>query len=134
MNLRTVSKWVLVAGILCIWLVKLVVRPLLPLGEVTGFLMGVAPNFIGAFLVPFAAYWLYTHPRFFNGRLLRFSFCSDPRYVCSFGFVLGAVNEYLQLLPIFGRTFDYNDLFSTILGLILANFCFSSLQRRWSSL
>ena len=133
MNLRLLSKRVVIVGILCIWLVKLVIRPYADLTETVRYGMGIAPNLIGSFLVPFAAYWLYTHPLLLNGRLMRFPFCSDPRFVCLFGFALGIINEYLQLIPVFGRTFDYNDIAFSSLGLVLSYYCFSSLLRRWSA-
>lgn len=119
-----------VAGTLVIWMIKLFIRPYGPWDEAGTFFLGVAPNFLGAFLVPFAAYWLYTHPMFFNGRLLRFPFCSDTRIVCLFGFFLALVNEYLQLIPVFGRTFDYYDLAFTVAGLLIAYYAFGAIYRR----
>ena len=129
MELRTKCKWMVIAGTLIIWTIKLLVRPYVQGHSAPVFFLGVAPNFLGAFLVPFAAHWLYTHPAFFNGRLLRFHFCSDVRIVCIFGFLLAVVNEYLQLIPIFGRTFDYYDLAFTVLGLLLAYAVFSLIRR-----
>ena len=96
------------------------------------FMAGIAPNLIGSFLVPFAAYWLYTHPRFFNGQLLRFYFFSDNRIVCLTGFVLALVNEYIQLIPVFGRTFDYYDILFSALGLLLAFYSFCFVKKRES--
>jgi glycopeptide antibiotics resistance protein len=123
-----------VAGTLFIWAIKFFIRPYLHPAGVPGFLCGVAPNGIGSFLVPFAAYWLYTHPRFFNGRLLRFTFFSDVRLVCLFGFGLGVVNEYLQLVPVFGRTFDVFDILSSAVGLLLSCALFTTMQRRYAVL
>ena len=130
MQLRTNCKNLVVAGTLLIWTIKFFLRPYFhPTGSL-GFLAGIAPNLLGSFLVPFGAYWLYTHPLFFNGRLLRFSFFSDVRIVCVFGFCLLVINEYLQLIPVFGRTFDYYDIVSSAAGLAVSGYCFSLLQRR----
>src|SRR5215208_2304440 len=101
MALRIYSKWLVIAGTLTIWIVKFFVRPYIHLDAPLKFITGVSPNLLGSFLLPFAAYWLYTHPQFFNGRLLRFNFFSDTRIVCLFGFLLVGINEYLQLIPFF---------------------------------
>lgn len=134
MELRDISKRLLIVGIMVIWIIKLVIRPFFDMQEGLNFISGVAPNLIGSFLVPFGAFWLYTHPGFFNGRLLRFSFCSDPRIVCFFGFTLIVINEYLQLLPLFGRTFDYFDIVFSAIGLFLSYYTFTLLQRKFSPL
>lgn len=94
------------------------------------FIAGVAPNFIGAFLIPFAAYWLYTHVHFLNGCLMRFNFFSNTKIVCLFGFSLAVINEYLQLIPFFGRTFDYFDILFSAAGLYLSYYVFEALQKR----
>lgn len=134
MQLRTNCRNMVVAGFILIWLIKLVIRPYV---HVTGFsklLLGIAPNLLGAYLIPFGAYWLYTHPRFFNGRLLRFSFFSETRFVCLFGFSLALSNEYLQLIPVFGRTFDLLDILFSGVGLITAYYSFIALQRKYAVL
>jgi hypothetical protein len=119
-----------IAGTLVIWTIKFLIRPYFEGGAVPEFLLGIAPNLIGSFLIPFGAYWLYTHPQFLNGQLLRFSFFSDSRIVCVFGFTLLVINEYLQLIPVFGRTFDYYDLAFSALGLTASYYGFSALQRK----
>lgn len=130
MQLRNYCKWVVITGTVFICIIKFAVRPFLHLDPSLKFIAGVAPNFIGAFLIPFGAYWLYTHSQFFNGRLMRFDFFSDTRIVCLFGFSLSVINEYLQLIPVFGRTFDYFDILFSALGLIGSYYGFSGLQRR----
>lgn len=129
MQLRTYCKAIVIAGILFIWSIKFGVRPYLHPEGTLKFMTGVAPNFAGAFLVPFAAYWLYTHADFFNGCLMRFVFFSDTRIVCLFGFLLAVINEYVQLVPIFGRTFDYFDILFSGIGLVFSYCTFSLLQQ-----
>jgi hypothetical protein len=119
-----------IVGTLLIWMIKLVIRPYVHLDASLLFICGVAPNFIGAFLVPFGAYWLYTHSLFFNGSLMRFDFFSDARIVCLFGFSLAVINEYLQLVPMFGRTFDYFDILFSAVGLIFSYYSFTVIQRK----
>lgn len=130
MQLRTYCRLLVIAGTLVIWTIKFLIRPYFEGSAGVEFMLGVAPNLAGSFLIPFGAYWLYTHPRFFNGQLLRFSFFSDSRIVCLFGFTLLVINEYLQLIPVFGRTFDYYDLAFSAIGLTTSHYFFSFLQRR----
>jgi hypothetical protein len=118
-----------IVGTLLIWMIKLVIRPYVHLDASLHFISGVAPNFIGAFLIPFGAYWLYTHSLFFNGSLMRFDFFSDARIVCLFGFSLAVINEYIQLVPMFGRTFDYFDILFSAVGLIFSYYSFTAIQR-----
>ncbi len=133
MEFRKLSKRIIIIGVLIIWFIKFIVRPYVPMEGFLQFTAGIAPNLLGSLLVPFAAYWLYTHPGFFNGRLLRFYFFSDTRIVCLTGFSLALVNEYLQLIPFFGRTFDYYDLVFSAVGLTLSFYSFSFLQKRLSA-
>jgi hypothetical protein len=133
MELRNLSAKLVIAGTIFIWIIKLVFRPYFDVGETWTFIFGIAPNLIGSFLVPFGAYWLYTHPRFFNGQLLRFNFFSDNRLVCLTGFTLVVINEYLQRLPVFGRTFDYYDLIFSVPGFVISFYSFGFLQRRLSA-
>ena len=130
MVLRAHSKRIVITGILVIWIVKFFIRPYLQLDETTRFIAGIAPNLIGSFVVPFAAYWLLTHADFFNGSLLRFPFFSDMRILCLLSFFLVTINEYLQLVPFFGRTFDYFDIAFSAVGFVLSYYSFNSLQRR----
>lgn len=134
MQLRTTCRNTVISGTLLIWIIKFFVRPYLHPSGAAGFFCGVAPNLLGSFLVPFAAHWLYTHPRLFNGRLLRFAFFADVRLICLLGFALGLVNEYLQLIPLFGRTFDPFDILFSALGLVIACASFTVIQRRYAVL
>ena len=130
MQLRNFCKWMVVAGITMIWIIKFGIRPYVHLETPLKFMAEVVPNFFGAFLIPFAAYWLYTHTYFFNGSLMRFHFFSDTRIVCLFGFSLAVINEYLQLIPVFGRTFDAFDILFSAAGLVLSYYFFTSLQKK----
>ena len=130
MEIRVQSKRITITGILIIWMVKFFIRPYLHLDDTSRFIAGIAPNLFGSFILPFAAYWILTHPEFINGSLLRYPFFSDMRMLCLFGFFLVTINEYLQLIPFFGRTFDYFDITFSVVGLVLSYFSFNSLQRR----
>ena len=130
MQLRNYCKWMVIIGTLLIWIIKFGIRPYVHLDPSVKFIAGIAPNFFAAFLIPFAAYWLYTHSRFFNGSLMRFDFFSDTKIVCLFGFSLAVINEYLQLIPFFKRTFDYYDMLFSAFGLLIACYHFTALQRR----
>ena len=130
MFLKNWSKYLLIAGILLIWSTKLLIRPYVRIDATFSFLMGVAPNLLGSLLVLFGAYWLFSHPHILGGRLQRVSLFSDMRIVCLTGFLLGVINEYLQRITFFGRTFDYYDILFSAIGLLGGYYFFSVLQRR----
>ena len=130
MQLRTNCRNIVVVGTLLIWTIKFFVRPYLHPSGTTGFLLGVAPNLFGSFLIPFAAHWLYTQRPLNPERRLRFSILFDTRFICISGFLLLVVNEYLQLIPFFGRRFDYFDILFSAVGLLVSFYSFSFLQRR----
>ena len=130
MQLRLYCKWMVITGTAVIWIIKLFLRPDFLWSTVPRFLLGIAPNFLSAFLIPFAVYWIMTHPKFLNRQLLRFDLISDMRLVCLFGFLIATINEYIQLIPSFGRTFDYFDIVSSAVGLLFSYYSFNALQRR----
>ena len=94
-----------------------------------GFFLGIAPHLFGSFLLPFAVYW------FFNGRqnhltsFFRLQTTTDLNQVCMMGFGMLLVNEYMQLIPVFGRTFDYYDMLASLAGLMAAWLLFNMLQQ-----
>lgn len=121
MNLKAASKRIVIAGTLLIWTVKFVVRPFVHIPHSIKPLIGLAPNLIGSFLLPFGACWFFR--RFF--RLQR---QADLIFTCSFGLLLVIINEYLQRIPVFGRTFDYLDIFSSVVGVFCGHLVFGKLM------
>ena len=67
-------------------------------------------------------------------RVFRIETSYDLRMVCLLGMGMLIVNEYLQRIPLFGRTFDYNDIIFSSIGLMSAYFIFSRLQQRFRPL
>jgi hypothetical protein len=132
MDLKQVSKRIFIAGTLLIWAIKFVIRPLHLFDEPVKFFLGIAPNLFGSFLIPFAAYWFFSGKNFFIARIFRIQSMYDLRLVCIMGFVMLIINEYLQLIPFFGRTFDYFDILFSLLGLTASYFVFSKIQSRIS--
>lgn len=130
MELKQISKWLVIVGTLVIWAVKFIIRPLHLFDEPVKFLLGVAPNLFGSFLIPFGAYWFFSGRDFFVARIFRIQSAYDLRLVCILGFAMLVVNEYLQLIPFFGRTFDYNDILFSSFGLLVSYFVFKKLQFR----
>lgn len=130
MHFRNNCRNLLIGGTLLILMVKFLIRPYLHPGGAAGFLLGVAPNLVGSFLLPFGVHWLQGQPLFFRERLTRYAFFFETRTVCLIGFGLLVVNEYLQLVPFFGRRFDYFDILSSAVGLTLSYYAFSVWQRR----
>ena len=113
MKKKDFCKWITITGILIIWTVKWVVRPYFHFDPASTFILGIAPNLAGSFLLPLGAVWLL--PEYID---LQLAFVL--RWFCTLCFVLLMINEYLQLIPVFGRTFDYFDIVASAGGLTLA--------------
>jgi hypothetical protein len=122
MDFRQISKWMVIAGALLIWAIKFIIRPGFHFEEPMRFFLGIAPNLFGSFLIPFAAVWFFGTRYFLIARLFHIRNVHDLRYVCLGGLALLIVNEYLQLIPLFGRTFDYWDILFSAAGLIISYF------------
>jgi hypothetical protein len=131
MALKKISKQILIIGTLLIWTIKFIIRPLHLFDEPARFFLGIAPNLFGSFLIPFGAYLFFSGRNFFIARLFRIQSAYDLRMVCSLGFGMLIVNEYLQLIPVFGRTFDVYDILFSSLGLLASYFVFAKLQQRY---
>ena len=115
MALRHFCRYAVIMGTLIIWTIKWALRPYLHFSQPTKYLLGIAPNLLGSFLLPFGCYWL----------LRRFIDLHDEKqfkWFCIICFVLLIINELLQLIPVFGRTFDYSDIAASGLGLMGAYF------------
>ena len=130
MELKQVSKWFVVIGTLFIWTIKFVIRPLHLFDDPVRFFFNVAPNLFGSFLIPFGAYWFFNGRNFLLARIFRIQSSYDLRLVCLMGFGMLVLNEYLQLIPFFGRTFDYNDILFSSAGLMASYFVFGKIQSR----
>ncbi|MBC7947469.1 MAG: hypothetical protein H7Y42_06290 [Chitinophagaceae bacterium] len=94
------------------------------------FILGIAPNLLGSFLIPFAAYWFFIGRDHLVARIFRIHSLYDLRVVCLAGFGMLIVNEYLQLIPFFGRTFDLYDILFSSVGLTASYFVFGEIKRR----
>jgi glycopeptide antibiotics resistance protein len=123
MQLKSISKRAVIIGTLFIWAVKFGIRPYWHGGQPVKYLLGVMPNLLGSFLIPFGAYWFFE-------QLFRFRNMYHLRFVCVFGFLLLVINETLQLIPLFGRTFDLNDIACSGIGLLLSYIVFGRLYWR----
>jgi hypothetical protein len=129
MYLKQFSRTFVIAGTLIIWIIKFLIRPF-HLWDEGQFFLGVAPNLLGSFLIPFGAFWFFSGRNFLIARIFRIQSTYDRRLVCLIGFGMLIINEYMQLIPLFGRTFDYNDIFFSSVGLAVSNFVFGKLQQR----
>jgi glycopeptide antibiotics resistance protein len=118
-------------GTLLIWTVKYIIRPLSLFNEPMTFFLGIAPNLLGSFLIPFGAYWFFSGRNFLLARIFRIQTPYDLRLVCLLGFGMLVVNEYMQQIPFFGRTFDYNDIIFSSVGLLASYFVFAKLHQRY---
>jgi hypothetical protein len=127
--LKSISRTLVITGTLVIWTIKFIIRPL-HIWDDAGFFLGIAPNLLGSFLIPFGAYWFFSGRNFLIARIFKIQSPYDLRLVCMMGFGMLIVNEYLQLIPFFGRTFDYNDIIFSLVGLACSHFVFGKLQQR----
>jgi hypothetical protein len=107
---------------------KFIIRPLHLFDDPLRFFLNIAPNLFGSFLIPFGAYWFFSGRNFMVARLFRIESAYDLRLVCIMGFGMLVVNEYLQRIPFFGRTFDYNDILFSSVGLMASYFVFAKIQ------
>ena len=121
MPLKTISRWVVISGTLLIWFIKFLLRPFVHIPHDLKPLVGFAPNLTGSFLLPFGACWFFQ-------RYFKLQTQADLNFTCGFGLLLVIINEYLQLIPVFGRTFDYLDIFSSVVGMLIGHFVFSRLM------
>ena len=131
MELKRISKRLIIAGTLLIWSIKFIIRPLGHFEDPARFFLGIAPNLFGSFLIPFGAYWFFCGRNFWVARIFRIQTAYDLRLVCMMGLGMLIVNEYLQLIPFFGRTFDFYDIFFSLVGLLTSYFVFSKIQQRY---
>jgi hypothetical protein len=130
MELKQTCKWFIVTGTLIIWAIKFIVRPMHLFDDPTRYFLNIAPNLLGSFLIPFGAYWFFSGRNFLVARVFKIETPYDLRLVCLLGFGMLIVNEYLQLIPFFGRTFDYNDILFSSVGLLASSFVFGKIQSR----
>jgi hypothetical protein len=130
MELRKISKWFLISGTLLILVLKYGVRPYWEGGEPVKFILGIAPNLLGSFLIPFGACWFFSGRENMVAKIFRIHSLQDLRVVCVLGFGMLTVNEYLQRVPFFGRTFDYYDILFSAAGLGAAYFVFAGIFNR----
>lgn len=122
MQLKKISRRVVIAGTLLIWAIKFILRPFVHIPHPFKPLVGFAPNLIGSFLLPFGACWFFQ-------KYFRLQTSADLTFTCSFGLLLVIINEYLQLIPIFGRTFDYLDIIFSVVGVFIGHIVFARLMQ-----
>jgi hypothetical protein len=130
MQLKRTSKYLVIIGTLVIWTIKFIIRPQYPLHWPGAFFLGIAPNLLGSFLIPFGACWFFSNKSFLVARFFKLDTTYDVKQVCCVGLALLIINEYLQRISFFGRTFDYYDILFSTIGLIVAHFAFARLQRK----
>jgi hypothetical protein len=129
MEIKQFSKRLVIAGALLILAIKLIIRPLYLPDDAAKFFLGIAPNLFGSFLIPFAACWLFSIKNFPVTRVFKIESLYDLRLVCLMGLGMLIVNEYLQLVPVFARTFDYFDILFSAIGLTAAYVVFGKIQQ-----
>lgn len=122
MQLKQTSKRLVIGGAIIIWIIKYLIRPLQLFDDPLKFFLNIAPNLLGSFLVPFAVYWFFNGRSFIKNKVFRMETPYHLSLVCLSGFGMLVINEYLQQIPFFGRTFDFNDIFFSSIGLLFSYF------------
>ena len=121
---KSFFKWLVITGTLVICLIKFLVRPFYPGNDGFLFFLNIAPNLLGSFLIPFGVYWLYSYSYINRVKWFKMDNRQNLVQVCMAGFLLLVINEYLQKIPLFGRTFDYNDILFSAIGFALSYILF----------
>jgi len=115
MTIKQFCKYTVLLGAVIVETIKWGIRPNFHFSEPTRFLLGIAPNLLGAFLLPLGGYWLLS-------RYLDLHNDKQLRLFCITAFAMLVINEVLQLVPVLGRTFDYNDIAASAVGLTASYF------------
>jgi hypothetical protein len=131
MELKQVSKRLVITGASLILTIKFVIRPIYLVDDGIKFFLGIAPNLFGSFLVPFGVYWFFNRSGFSIARIFKIRSPYDLRVVCLIGLGMLIINEYLQLIPYFGRTFDFFDIIFSAVGLTSAYYVFGKMEQRY---
>ena len=121
--MKNSSKQIVITGVLIIWTIKFIIRPFVVIPEWLKPLTGISPNLIGSFLLPFGACCFFQ-------KYFRLQTIDQLKFTSLFGLLLVIINEYLQLIPLFGRTFDYLDILASFAGVGIGYFSFARLMVR----
>lgn len=115
MSLKNFCMYAVITGTLLIWMVKFFLRPYINFSQPATFLLGITPNLLGSFLLPLGCYWLL-------GKYINLFSDKHLKWFCIVCFGLLIINETLQLIPFFGRTFDFYDIAASATGLTFSYF------------
>lgn len=125
MDLKKYSKWIFVCGVIIIYTTKYFIRYFVPVPRFLQPIVDVTPNFVGCFLLPFGAY-------LFTRRYINVQQPHVLKLFCVSGLILVIINEYLQKISVFGRTFDYLDILASFPGIIAGYIVFVKLSASFS--
>jgi hypothetical protein len=120
MLLKNYYRAIVVFCILLILIIKYVIRPHVHIPGGLQVIVDIAPNLLGSFMLPFGISWLL-------GRYFRIQTLLDLKLVCLLCLTVIIVNEYLQLINVFGRTFDYFDILASFISTATAYFVYARL-------
>ena len=110
MSAKSFCKFSVIIGMLLIWAIKWTLRPYFHFHQPVKYILGIAPNLLGSFLLPMGCFWLLS-------KYINLTNNYTFRIFCFTAFALLVINELLQLIPVFGRTFDYGDIAASFIGL-----------------
>ncbi|MES2430116.1 MAG: hypothetical protein V4556_04210 [Bacteroidota bacterium] len=113
MPAKVFCKLSVVVGTIFIWIIKWGLRPYFDFHQPLKYVLGIAPNLIGALLLPMGCFWLLS-------KYIDLTNTYSLKMFCLTAFGLLVLNELFQLIPLFGRTFDYGDIAASAIGLYLS--------------
>lgn len=120
MQLKNYSRAIVVFCTLLILAIKYVIRPHVHIPGGLQVIVDFAPNLLGSFMLPFGVSW-------WLGRFFRIQVLVDLKLICLLCLLVIMVNEYLQLINVFGRTFDYFDILASFVSTATAYFVYAKL-------
>jgi hypothetical protein len=120
-NLKNGFGIIPVTCVIMVWLVKLFIRPYFSFPYPVKFLLGIAPNFLDGFLLPFAITWARSY---IPVTLSKYGVMVKPertlRYSCLLTFLFLILVEGMQLFSFSMHTYDHWDIAASAVGVALA--------------
>ncbi|CAN5272974.1 hypothetical protein BH11BAC6_BH11BAC6_14300 [soil metagenome] len=117
---KNYSRFIFNTCVILIITVKLFIRPYVHVPAFFQIVVDTLPNLLGSFCLPFGASWLLQ-------KYFRLQNLNQLKLACLLSLGLVICNEYLQLIDVFGRTFDYFDIIASFIGTFASYFVYARL-------
>jgi hypothetical protein len=104
-------------------LIKFVLRPIYFNDPNFSLLLGIGPNFLASFSGIFIAHKLLQYSFWFN-------FNVPIKIALLVWWLVAILNEVLQLIPLFGRTFDWLDMLASMFAIPFSYWAYTKIESR----